>query len=145
MFEKLSLDIPIMFVCGYAGSGKSFYAQVLAEALDANFVEVSDIVKGITKKKLRSDICDMPELDEQIIEAIQEMEKPLVVSGARQDTITQAFPNSTVVWVKAPKDVREKRIKKRASKKDDMSLKDCDDTDRDLGLDGIYFSLLEEF
>ena len=131
------IDSDYLFVCGYTGSGKSFYARSIAEWNGANFIEISDLVKEITQKSLRSEIGYKPELDFEIIKRLKLMETPLVVSGVRQQSILDEFKGNPVIWVDASQEMRGDRIKSRSREKDDISIEACDDFDNKLGVGTI--------
>ncbi len=135
--SEIKLDTDYMFVCGYAGSGKSLYAKFLAEKFGANFIEVSDIVKELTNEKDRSDIGYRPDLDDLIIERLDEMSLPVVVSGVRQLKILKAFERSPVVWVHVSKEMRQARMNSRGEAEDNLSVEECDALDNKLGLNDI--------
>jgi len=134
MFE---IDCDYTFFCGYAGSGKSTIAKVYAEWAGATFVEVSDIVKRVLNENKRSEIGNRPELDVQIIAELKKVETPAVISGVRQLSIIEAFPNSPVTFVGVPFAVRESRINSRGDEKDNVELLDADAFDDQLGLNEI--------
>ncbi len=135
--SEIKLDTDYLFVCGYAGSGKSMYAKFLAEKFNANFIEVSDIVKKITHKSNRSDIGYMPDLDDLIIDELEGLDTPVVVSGVRQLEILQAFEPNPVVWVHVPKELREARMQSRGDSEDNLTIEQCDALDNKLGLNSI--------
>lgn len=139
--SEISLDTDYIFVCGYTGSGKSFYAKSIAEWNGANFVEISDIVKEITQKSLRSEIGCKPELDMEIVKRLKSMRTPLVVSGVRQQSILDEFKGSPVIWVDVSQEMRGERIRSRNREKDDISIIACDDFDNKLGVGNILSQL----
>ncbi len=132
-----SLDTDYLFVCGFAGSGKSSYAKILAGHYNANFVEVSDIVKNLIKKRMRSEIAVLPELRTEIVAALQALTTPLVISGARQLDIIKAFPDSPIIWIDVPQKLRGERINRRNEKEDDIDITTCDHHDSELGITEI--------
>lgn len=130
-----NLDSDYFFVVGYAGSGKSTYAKMLAVSLNANFIEASDIVKKVSKLQTRSDLASKTaDLDQAIIEELRKVEKPAVVSGVRQVSILQAFEGNPIIWLSVPFEKREDRLTRRGSTKDNISLKEADDLDNKLGV-----------
>ena len=141
MPESRTLDTDYVFVCGYAGSGKSAYARALAKEFNANFIEVSDIVKKVLNSNRRSEIGHRPELDKTIIEELRNVEKPAVISGVRQLSIIDAFPDNPVVFVHVPYKVRQRRAELRNDSKDDVDIREADQMDNRLGLAEILLSI----
>lgn len=142
----LQSDVKYFFVCGYAGSGKTTYSKELALSLKANFVEVSDIVKRLSKQTERSELVKTANLSQQIAEEIKKVETPAVVCGVRQVEILQAFDSSErqAIWLAVPFEIRQNRLTRRASDKDNVTLEETDAADDRLGLNQVMRYLLEE-
>jgi len=146
--DRIGKGARIVFLCGALCSGKSYYKKALLEQEQNNGylalgMEASDIVKNILKKESRADLQGHPELDVEIVKAIdgmRDMSKDdsilIIVSGVRQKTILQAFPKSECIWVDASESIRYERFKN--SKKDeDVSLlgfTQANERDNELGL-----------
>lgn len=134
----------ITFICGPLASGKSYIGGALSQR-GALQVEVSRIVKSIKKLSgtaSRKDMQGSPELDVEIIESIADVYKAnnkpendfqMVVTGVRQVSILQAFPNATCVWIDAPPLLRNSRFLQNAKDKG-TSFDEADDRDVALGL-----------
>lgn len=122
MLDKLKLPL---FICGEIACGKSTFGQKIAKKNKYEFIEVSDIVKRITKEVVREKIANLPDLDEAIIKELKAFLKKhndrVVVSGVRQVTILQAFEKSKLdlspiyYWIDIS---REERLKRYLSRKD---------------------------
>jgi len=111
----------IVFICGPLCSGKSFTAKAMSNHIRSEKdnvpvieVEISDIVKSIKKATERKDLQGFPELDEQIVKEIDRVAdvnitSAIVVSGARQTSILQAFPLASAIWIEVPDIIRKSR------------------------------------
>ena len=85
----------IIFVAGTICSGKTYEASLLADALDYDLIEVSDIVREILDTNKRDKLQGHPEISTQIIYQIGELrrttrKKGVVISGPRQIEIISA-------------------------------------------------------
>lgn len=127
----------LTFICGYAGSGKTTYGKTLAESMGMEFIEASDIVKSIMNSEKRSDISNKAGLDVEIIDRLRAVTTPTVVSGVRQVSILKAFRGSPIVWLSVPFLIREERVTKRKSVKDNIPLVEADSLDNQLGVGEI--------
>lgn len=140
--EKMvpSVKNKILFVCGKTRSGKSFLSRKLAESMNYTFVETSLIVKTILAADKRSEIVERPELDLQIVGHLKFLltENNLLVSGVRQLSIIEQFPDAQIIWLHTPDHIRqgwfEKDLKNR---NDDLTLPQIDETDKKLHLSSI--------
>lgn len=121
------LNLPI-FICGSIASGKSTFAKNIAKQLNYEFIEVSDIVRRITKEATRDKINNLPDLDETIIDELKAFVKKhkdrVVVCGVRQVTILEAFEKGKLelfpiyYWLDIPRNVRLERYLNRKDAKD---------------------------
>lgn len=131
----------MIFICGKLGSGKSTYGQEVARTEGYDFVEVSSIVKSILGQTERSKLQGHPELDKEIISAISAYGKNTVVSGVRQITILQAFPESDLVWLEVSERERFARLANRIDNKDKDKTWEAfliaQKRDADLGVDQV--------
>jgi len=127
----------MIFVCGAICSGKTRYGKILAKGLGVEFVEASSIVKDILHTNLRVNLQGNPQLNINIIERLQQCSSDCVVGGVRQQSILEAFPGSSLVWLEVSQDTRFKRCMERQDKKDIMSweaFEQAEKKDNDLGL-----------
>lgn len=136
----LSVKNKIIFVCGKTRSGKSFISQKLANAMGYMFVETSSIVKSILEANKRSEIVNKPELDNQIVESIRLLadQSDILVSGVRQLTIIEQFPDAQIIWLHTPEHLRQEWFEKDLkTRRDDLTLPQIDETDKKLHLSSI--------
>lgn len=132
-----SVKNKIIFVCGKTRSGKSFLAKKLASTLDYTFVETSSIVKEILSANKRSELVNKPELDQQIVQQLQVLsnQSNVLVSGVRQLSIIESFPEAQILWLHTPQKVREQWFANDLeTREDDLNLPQIDETDKKLHL-----------
>lgn len=116
----------LTFICSYLQGGKTHIAQSINATPTGHrihHIEVSDIVKQVLQTKDRAKLQGHPELDSVIVKRIEEACKNyinVVVSGVRQPSILQAFPNATMIWINTPRYIRFKRYQQ-SSKDTDKS------------------------
>lgn len=135
-----SVKNKIIFVCGKTRSGKTYLSKKLATTLNYDFVEVSSIVKEILSANKRSELVNKPELDFQIIQQIKLLSEQsnILVSGVRQLSIIESFPEAQVLWLHTPQKVREQWFTNDLeTRSDDLSLSQIDETDKKLHLSSI--------
>ena len=138
----------IIFVCGELCSGKSTVAKSLfIEATRVPnkhtlFIEVSDVVSNILQSKVRSEISNRPELDQEIIANIKSKMvgglDQIIVSGVRQVSILKAFSEASYIWASSPYEERYRRFCLRNTEKDPIksieAFKESNQKDVDLGI-----------
>jgi len=130
----------MIFICGEICSGKTYYGKILAKGLDKEFVDVSTIVKKILQTNLRISLQGNPQLDVSIIESLKQLPGDCVVSGVRQQSILESFPDSTFIWLDVSQDIRFKRCMERQDKKDILSweaFQQAEQKDAELGLQQV--------
>lgn len=130
----------ITFVCGQLCSGKSLYSKALAGSTSSLFVEVGDIVRHLKNTTDRKILQNSKELSQEIIKVIQNKHtayqnlSDLVVCGVRQKEILKSFPNSTLLWIECPINIRKERYQSRARSGDEQSFEEAEQGDIDLGI-----------
>ena len=133
----------IIFVAGTICSGKSYFGTRLADDLDYDYVEISRLVGGILSSNQRNDLQGHPELDVQIIAAIEDIQRStkkqgLIVGGPRQVQILQAFPNAETIWMDTPiAECLHRFLDRDAAKDGEVTVEDFHrymDKDEELGL-----------
>jgi cytidylate kinase len=130
----------ISFVCGQLCSGKSLYSKALAGTTCSLFVEVGDIVRNLKNATDRKILQNSKELDQEIIKVIQEKHDvhkqfgDLIVCGVRQKEILEYFPNSTLLWIECPINIRKERYQKRARSGDTQTFEEAEQGDINLGI-----------
>ena len=130
----------MIFICGEICSGKTYYGKILSKGLGTKFVDVSSIVKKILQTNLRISLQGNPQLDTSIIKDLEQLPNDCVVSGVRQQSILEAFPESTLVWLDVSQDIRFKRCMERQDKKDILSweaFQQAEQKDTELGLQQV--------
>ena len=108
--------------------------------MNYTFVETSLIVKTILATDKRSKIVERPELDLQIVNHLKFLliENNLLVSGVRQLSIIEHFPNAQIIWLHTPEHLRQEWfVKDLALRQDDLALSQIDETDKKLHLSSI--------
>lgn len=136
----------MIFICGEICSGKTHYGNILAKGLNVKFVDVSSIVKEILQTELRINLQGNPQLDKTIIKKLQKYSNDCVVSGVRQQSILEAFPNSVFIWLDASQTIRFKRCIERQDKKDIVSWEaflNAEQKDNELGLQQVKQFILD--
>lgn len=136
----------MIFVCGPICSGKNTYGKLLASDRWWAFVDISDIVRELTDSSKR--VHDVT-LDQQIIDRLTLLSRQhnghLVVAGARQLSILQAFPTSRYIWLEVLEEERFKRFLGRNAIKDqgDQDARQrfelYEQKDQELGLGQVEF------
>jgi hypothetical protein len=135
----------ITFVCGQICCGKSIYAKALANSSTsfyATWFEVGDIVRKIKQDTAREALQDSKDLVDRIILTLKgtittltrSIDEDIIICGARQKQILEAFPEATLIWVDCPKPIRERRYTERARKGDDCSFEEAEQGDINLGI-----------
>jgi len=123
MVQKYMYRDHIIFVAGTICSGKTYEARLLAEDLDYDLIEISDIVRGILDTNKRDKLQGHPELSTQIIYQIGELrrttrKKGVVISGPRQVEIVSAYPEAEMIWMNTSLDMCFERFCSRGDSKD---------------------------
>ena len=130
----------ISFVCGQLCSGKSLYSKALAGTTCSLFVEVGDIVRDLKNTTDRRILQNSKELSEEIIKVIQKKHDAhqqvgdLIVCGVRQKEILENFPQSTLLWIECPINIRKERYQKRARSGDTQTFEEAEQGDINLGI-----------
>lgn len=129
----------ISFVCGQLCCGKTLYSKALAETCKGIYIEVGDIVRSLKNSKDRRVLQNSKELSKAIVESlkfkiIQHEGFDLIVSGVRQKEILEFFPNSTLLWIETPFNIREERYLLRAREGDSQTFQQADQGDIHLGI-----------
>jgi cytidylate kinase len=129
----------ISFVCGQLCSGKTLYSKALAALTNGVYIEVGDIVRSIKNTSNRKDLQDSKCLNEQIVKKLKEEintdeDKTYVISGVRQKEILEAFPNSTMLWIECPSNIRYERYQQRARVGDNQTFDEAEEGDINLGI-----------
>ena len=130
----------MIFICGEICSGKTHYGKILAKGLSVEFIDVSSIVKDILQTSLRINLQGNPQLDESIITRLKQYTNDSVISGVRQQSILEAFPDSTFTWLEVSQDIRFKRCMERQDKKDIITweaFQQAEQKDNELGLQEV--------
>lgn len=133
----------IKFICGQISSGKSTIASQEAAKEGATYVDISHIVKQLLNETAREKLQGHPELDEQIVDKLKllQFQNNLIVCGARQISIINAFPDAEIAWVHAPRQQRLERYLNRKDEKDILTedaFTKAEERDNELGLLEIY-------
>lgn len=114
----------LTFICSYLCGGKSTLAKLLFDKLPketSNIVEVGHFVRHLLKKDKREDLLGHPELSKEIIRMIIEMNdnyEHVIVSGVRQVSILQAFPQAELIWLDNSPNILYQRWLEREEEKD---------------------------
>lgn len=129
----------ISFVCGQLCSGKTLYCRALAAITESVYIEVGDIVRFIKNTSTRSDLQNSKHLVEEIVQKIKQDidfsdKKDFVISGVRQKEILEFFPNSTLLWIETPINIREERYLRRAREGDSQTFQQAEQGDINLGI-----------
>lgn len=127
----------ISFVCGQLCSGKTLYSTALAHTSGAHYVEVGDVVRMIKLTQDRKLLQNSKELSGAIVDWVIKSNKnygELVVSGVRQKEILEKFPESTLLWIECPINIRKERYQKRARVGDTQTFEEAEQGDIDLGI-----------
>ncbi len=108
------MNLPF-FICGEVSCGKSTFAKKLASQLKYKIIEISDIVKKISKNKE----ADLSELDQLIIDELKllfkEHNNKLIIVGVNQVSVLEAFERGKLelfpiyYWMEIPREVRVER------------------------------------
>lgn len=157
----------ISFIIGKFCSGKSYYAQKLLEEgkrrgydKEWGFLEIGDIVRGITKTKERT--ID-PALDKEIVNEVIELvegegceSEELFITGIRQLSVFKKLYEEFVSkgceihihYLPTPRNVRKKFFeaqKKRNPEKNTKSFEDFEKDEQKLGIDQLCSYLIDDF
>ena len=123
MGQKYMYRDHIIFVAGSICSGKTYEARLLAEDLEYDLVEISNIVRGILDTNKRDKLQGHPEISTQIINQLAEIrrttkKKGVVISGPRQVEIVSAFPEAELIWMNTSLELCFERFCSRGDSKD---------------------------
>lgn len=133
----------ITYLFGRICSGKSTYKPSIRR------IEVSRIVKAITKDTSREDLQNTMHLDMHITENIamvldyyeHTQVKEVVIDGIRQPSIVEAlirdYPGE-MVWLEVPVEERKRRYESRRADKDTESFDIADNKPIELECQKIY-------
>lgn len=129
----------ICFVCGFLCSGKTLYAKALCEMTDGLYVEIGDIVRNRLKTNEREILQDSRALSTYIIDQLKEIvavngSRDIVISGARQVELLQAFPEATILWIDCPRELRKQRYLSRKREGDVQLFEQAECGDIQLGI-----------
>ncbi len=125
LLTEITQQHEIILVCGNLCSGKGHFCQ--AKYPDFYRIEISSVVKSLSKATDRLDLSQTAYLDIKIIERLIELisaHNKVIVDGIRQPSILQALERhygdqiKDVIWLDVPEDIRRKRYEERASDKD---------------------------
>lgn len=153
----------LLFLFGEICSGKSTFKP---EGTSMR-IEVSNIVRTVSKATTREQLQDTAHLDLKIADALMEelwnyntyvfdeenTPQYLIVDGIRQYSILEKvekyvsnqLPNFSIEykWLEVPKEERKRRFESRKDKKDTISFEQAEKKDNLLGLSEL-FSILKE-
>ena len=127
----------ISFVCGQLCSGKTLYSKALSEICNGTHIEVGDIVRSFKMTTDRKILQETKHLSEFIIKHLKirtHFGGDVVVSGVRQKEILESFPDSTLLWVECPTEVRKSRYLKRDRTGDSQTFEEAEQGDINLGI-----------
>lgn len=135
----------IVLVCGQLCSGKGHFCQT--KYPDFYRIEISSVVKSLSKATDRLELSKTAYLDIKIIDRLIEIinhHDKVIVDGIRQPSILHALERhygdqiKDVIWLDVPEDVRRSRYEQRASDKDKRQTFDqAIEGDKNLGIDKV--------
>ena len=143
----------IILVLGPICSGKTTYCQSFCYAApDTKYIKVSDIVRQLSKKAVRSEMQQTSHLDAEISAALihaiddalsSELYNSIIIDGIRQLSIVRmliayfGMERITMHWLEVPYDIRKARYNSLSRQRDDLSFEEATDRDSKLGLEEL--------
>ena len=151
----------IILVFGPICSGKTTYCQKLGYAYpDSKYFKVSDIVRDLTHRVVRSELQKTSNLATDIAASLMSKidnalsstdYKHVIIDGIRQYEIVRllisyyGIENISMVWLEVPFEIREERYKLLSRDRDNIPFKDADVNDAKLGLSELEQALKTTF
>jgi adenylate kinase family enzyme len=143
--KEANLAKSIVLVFGRLCSGKGTFCEPYIKK-GYNHITTSDIVKKVSGFTTRDQLQTTKDMDTLIIEEMVTYirdNQPIVVDGIRQQSIIEALVNEfgresiDMIWLEAPKNIRQQRYTDRAATKDTKSFDDAEAGDIKLGINDV--------